>query len=84
MKTSILAVAVLLAGSGIAWAQQQSGVTRNDLQRHDLSIAGWEAAQVRIDFAPSAVAPRHFHPGEEIIYVLRGTLEYRVEGKPPR
>jgi mannose-6-phosphate isomerase-like protein (cupin superfamily) len=23
------------------------------------------------------------HPGEEIIYVLEGALEYQVEGKPP-
>jgi mannose-6-phosphate isomerase-like protein (cupin superfamily) len=23
------------------------------------------------------------HPGEEIIYVLEGSLEYQVEGKPP-
>ena len=26
---------------------------------------------------------KHWHPGEEIIYVLEGTLEYQVEGKPP-
>lgn len=25
---------------------------------------------------------RHTHPGEEIIYVLEGTLEYEVAGKP--
>jgi quercetin dioxygenase-like cupin family protein len=25
----------------------------------------------------------HTHPGEEIIDVLEGTLEYQVEGKPP-
>jgi len=24
----------------------------------------------------------HTHPGEEIIYVLEGTLEYEIEGKP--
>jgi quercetin dioxygenase-like cupin family protein len=28
-------------------------------------------------------SPRHTHPGEEIIYVLEGLLEYQVEGKPP-
>jgi quercetin dioxygenase-like cupin family protein len=26
---------------------------------------------------------RHTHPGEEIIYVLAGAIEYQVEGKPP-
>ena len=25
--------------------------------------------------------PRHTHPGEEVIYVLEGTIEYQVEGK---
>jgi quercetin dioxygenase-like cupin family protein len=38
---------------------------------------------VRVDFAPGAVAPRHTHPGEEIIYVLEGALEYEVEGRAP-
>jgi quercetin dioxygenase-like cupin family protein len=53
------------------------------LQRHDLSIAGWETIQTRVNFAPGAVAPRHKHPGEEIIYVLKGRLEYRLDGRPP-
>jgi quercetin dioxygenase-like cupin family protein len=26
---------------------------------------------------------KHRHPGEEIIYVIEGSLEYEVEGKPP-
>ena len=26
---------------------------------------------------------KHTHPGEEIIYVLEGSLEYQVEGKAP-
>jgi quercetin dioxygenase-like cupin family protein len=38
---------------------------------------------VRVDFDPGYVAPRHTHPGEEIIYVIEGTLEYRIEGQPP-
>jgi len=63
-------------------APQATGITRTDLQRHDLSLSGWETIQTRVDFAPGAVAPRHMHPGEEIIYVLKGTLEYRVQGQP--
>lgn len=38
---------------------------------------------MRIDFDPGYVAPRHTHFGEEIIYVLEGTLVYEVEGRPP-
>jgi quercetin dioxygenase-like cupin family protein len=53
------------------------------LQRHDLGTTGREAIQVRVDFAPGATFGKHTHPGEEIIYVLEGSVEYRVEGKPP-
>src|SRR5690349_7341733 len=52
-------------------------VSRTDLQRHDLSTPNHEAIQTRVDFAPGAIAPRHRHPGEEIVFVLRGTIEYR-------
>jgi quercetin dioxygenase-like cupin family protein len=81
-----MAVAVLTVASGLALyvaRAQQSGIKRTDLQRHDISAPGREVIQVRVDFAPSAVAPNHTHPGEEIIYVLEGSLEYQVEGKPP-
>lgn len=62
---------------------QQAGTKRTDLQRHDLSVPGREVVQVRVDFDPGYISPKHKHPGEEIIYVLEGTLEYQVEGKPP-
>ena len=58
-------------------------ISRTDLQRHDLSVAGHEAIQARVDFAPGAIAPRHRHPGEEIVFVLRGSLEYRLDGQAP-
>ena len=78
-------MAVLIAGTGLALhvAQAQQGFNRVDLQRHDLSVPGREAIQVRVEFDPGVVSPRHTHPGEEIIYVLEGSLEYEVEGKPP-
>jgi quercetin dioxygenase-like cupin family protein len=86
--SSILALAMVTIGSGLAMASaqepsQQGGVKRTDLQRHDLSVPGREAIQVRVDFDPGVVAPRHKHPGEEIVYVLGGTLEYRLEGQSP-
>jgi quercetin dioxygenase-like cupin family protein len=63
--------------------QQAPGITRTDLQRHDLSVAGREIIQNRVDIGPEAPFVKHKHPGEEIIYVLEGSLEYQVEGKPP-
>jgi quercetin dioxygenase-like cupin family protein len=87
MKTiRVMTMAALMVGSGLALyvvRAQQSGTKRTELQRHDLSVPGREVVQVRIDFAPGAVAPRHSHPGEEIIYVLEGSLEYQVDGRPP-
>jgi len=53
------------------------------LERHDLGVPGREVVQVRVDFAPGVVAPRHSHPGEEIVYAIEGTMEYQLEGKPP-
>jgi quercetin dioxygenase-like cupin family protein len=62
---------------------QQLGIKRTDLQRHDLSTPGREAVQVRVDLDPGVAFGKHTHPGEEIIYVLQGSLEYQIEGKPP-
>ena len=84
--TRIIAVALLIVGSGLVLnpAQaQQPGITRTDLQRHDLSVPGREVIQARVEFDPGVAFPKHWHPGEEIIYVLEGSLEYQIEGKPP-
>ena len=78
---------MLIAGTGVAAhgdIAQQAGTKRTDLQRHDLSAVGREVIQVRVDFDPGYAAPRHTHPGEEIIYVLEGTLEYQIDGKSTR
>src|SRR5919106_5576465 len=78
-----LAAAMLVAGSGSPLPAQPrpAGTTRTDLQRHDLSATGREVLQARVDFAPGSSFPRHKHPGEEIIYVIEGTLEYELEAK---
>jgi quercetin dioxygenase-like cupin family protein len=79
---ALLSVASMLAPHA-AQAQQLSGTTRKQLSQHDLSIPGWEEYQLRVDVAPGKTAPNHRHPGEEIIYVIEGTLEYHLEGQQP-
>jgi quercetin dioxygenase-like cupin family protein len=79
------AMAALVVGSSLALHMVQAqvaGLTRTDLQRHDLSAAGHEVIQVRIDFAPGVAAPNHSHPGEEIVYAIEGLMEYQLEGRP--
>ena len=86
MKTiRIVAAAVLIVASALALRvvqAQQAGATRTELQRHDLSLPGREVIQVRVDLEPGSAFPSHTHPGEEIIYVLEGTWEYEIAGKP--
>jgi quercetin dioxygenase-like cupin family protein len=85
MKTiRIVCLGLLALGSAFALTAafaQQARSKRSDLQRHDLSALGREVIQVRVDFDPRYVAPMHTHPGEEIIYVLEGTLEYEIGGQ---
>lgn len=85
-RIKVWTMAALVAGALLAplgAEAQQNGVTRTDLQRHDLSAQGREAIQVRVDFAPGVAFGKHTHPGEEVIYVLEGQLEYQIEDKPP-
>jgi quercetin dioxygenase-like cupin family protein len=82
----IMGGAILIAGIGLVPHRAQArqpGTKRTDLQRHDISILGREVIQVRVDFDPGYVSPRHTHFGEEVIYVLEGTLVYEVAGRPP-
>ena len=83
--TGIMGVAMAIVGTSVAVgvAQQQTGTKRTDLQRHDLSAPGREVIQNRVDISPEAPPVRHKHPGEEIIYVLEGALEYSIDGREP-
>ena len=63
-------------------AQQPEGIKRTDLQQHDLSVPGHQVVQALVDLGPTAPLVKHTHPGEEIIYVLEGSLEYQIQGQP--
>jgi quercetin dioxygenase-like cupin family protein len=84
-----LAAAALAAGMIGAWgiqsleAQDKAAFKRTPLQKHDLTAHGREGVQVLAEFAPGAAAGKHTHPGEEMGYVLEGTLQLEIQGKPP-
>jgi quercetin dioxygenase-like cupin family protein len=84
-----LTAAALAAGVMGAWgiqsleAQDKAAFKRTPLQKHDLTAHGREGVQVLAEFAPGAAAGKHTHPGEEMGYILEGTLQLEIQGKPP-
>ncbi len=83
--TLVLGTAVALGA--VTWGarvlQAEEGFKRVPLQKQDLTIANHEAVQARGEFSAGAGTPRHSHPGEEVGYVLEGTIVMEQEGKPP-
>jgi quercetin dioxygenase-like cupin family protein len=58
--------------------------TRTMLQDHPLTVKDRHAVMSRSEFQPGASSGRHTHPGEELGYVLEGTLELTIDGKTPQ
>lgn len=85
MKVSQTAVFGVVAALGAAVAiAQQAGFTRIALQDQMLSDPAKHAVQARAEFAPGVAAGKHTHPGEELGYVLEGSILLEVAGQPPR
>jgi quercetin dioxygenase-like cupin family protein len=80
---AVAAGVAALLGAGVL-AAQQAGFTRKMVQDQNLSVSDRHAVQVLAEFTPGGIAGRHTHPGEELGYVLEGTLELQVEGQAPR
>ena len=81
-----MAAALVIATAGLsihAAHAEQNALQRTDLVQNDISVPGHEVIQVRVDFRPGAVSINHSHPGEEVAYVLKGILEYQLEGGQP-
>ena len=62
---------------------QWPGLSRTEIQQADFSVPGREVIVNRVEIGPETPAIRHKHPGEEIIYVLDGTIEYTIDGQEP-
>ena len=82
-KRAVVVVVMAMAGIGVLSAQQP-GFTRKLLQDQNLSVPERHAVQALAEFIPGGAAGRHTHPGEELGYVLEGTLQLEVDGQPPR
>jgi quercetin dioxygenase-like cupin family protein len=84
-KQGMLAGSIALSlGLAAALYAQQPGFTRKMLQDQNLSVTGRHAVQVIAEFVPGGAAGKHTHPGEELGYIMEGTLQLDVAGQPSR
>jgi quercetin dioxygenase-like cupin family protein len=79
--TAVRTGLAIIAVTGVCAAQQPQ-FKRTELQRGDLSTPGHEVVQAIAEIPGGAAAGRHTHPGEEVGFVLEGTVVVEIDGKP--
>lgn len=77
-----LAVATIALGVQVPSAQQPA-LKRTLLQKQDLSVQGREGVMAHVEIPGGVQSGKHTHPGEEIGYILEGTLVLEREGQAP-
>jgi quercetin dioxygenase-like cupin family protein len=81
---SRLLTAAAIASAIAVCAAQPTPATRKELQRTDLAAApGREAVTVLAEIPVGTASARHSHPGDDLGYVLEGTIVLQVDGQPP-
>lgn len=56
---------------------------RTELQHRMSSIPGREIVQVLTEIPPASESGWHTHPGEEVGYIMAGTVEMAIQGQAP-
>jgi len=84
LGASLAGMAAGAIGATYVNAQGAAQITRTEILREPMSgLEGKEFVVFTADIPPGGVAARHFHPGDEAIYMLRGSLRFEPEhGKP--
>jgi quercetin dioxygenase-like cupin family protein len=56
-------------------------LTRKELQHVTSSIPGRDIVQVLTEIPAGVASGWHMHPGEEVGYIVAGTVEMQIEGR---
>lgn len=81
--TLTVGIALGVIGTQVLNAQQ-APMKRTVLIKTDLAgIEGKEAVLALVEFAPGAATDPHYHPGEELAYLLEGSISFEAQGKSP-
>jgi len=78
-----LSISFFIAPLALAQAQtDELRPKRTVLQKSDVGSTGREVTLQIVEFPASAAEVPHTHPGELVGYLLEGSLDLMVEGKP--
>ena len=56
-------------------------LTRTEIQRERFSVPGREIVQVRTEIPEGVASGWHTHPGEEVGYIVAGTVRMEIQGR---
>src|SRR4051812_36472490 len=73
----VMSLAIL--GSQSANAQQRSVLSKTDIS----DTPGKEGVVLSVVIPPGLVGGKHYHPGDEFLYLVEGALTVEVDGKAP-
>ena len=82
----VVACAVSAVTGGWGWTAlraQQASPVQHVVLKQDMTIPGREVIMAEVDLPPGSSEGRHSHPTAELFgFVVEGTIESQVEGKP--
>jgi quercetin dioxygenase-like cupin family protein len=79
----LLGVAIGVGGATFVGAQGSPQPTRTEILRKAMTgVEGKEVVVFIADLPPGAIAGRHYHPGDEAIYMLQGSLLFEPDHGP--
>jgi quercetin dioxygenase-like cupin family protein len=83
LRTGLVVAAAVSLSAAAQDAKQQ--VDRVILERHaQTGVAGKEIVVGTVTLAPGAVIGFHRHPGDEVGYIVTGSVVWKVRGQPDK
>jgi quercetin dioxygenase-like cupin family protein len=79
-----ITLAACLGASAVQAQQPADPIKRTIVQRAEFPGDKMATLLVMIEIVPNGVVARHTHPGVEVGYVLDGSVEFSIEGQPPK
>ncbi len=84
LGVALASMAVGAIGATYVSAQGAAQITRTEILRKAMSgLEGKEVVVFLADVPPGGVAGLHYHPGDEAIYMLQGSLLFEPDHEQP-